>query len=496
MKRGTLIALGAFAVLLVLVLATREPQVSVGVRKLELPKLDKAQVTALELTGARSATLRKEGEGWTVADPGKPDVKYPADDSQVSAVLDALSQVKNPDFVTERAEKLAEYELDDAKGLKLKVLQGSAPAVELVLGKAARNGGVYVRKAGSNEVFAQPGWLDGAVRKDVKGWRKRRLVTLELDKVSQLILRSKEGESVTLKAGANSDEWSLAEGTPTPEGFRFSASVAQQLAQQLTGLYAQDFLEGEAAADAATGLGEAHDTLEAQLEDGKKVVLHLGRQPDSKDGASPVAARVDGDPQVYQLSPYVASQLRKRLVDFRDLGLFRFEPQKVTKLKLQAGGKPVVVTKEGETWKLTEPAKLPAGFEFDASQVDLQLAWLRGLRATRVVEGAVTEGQAGLASPAALVEVTVQGEPVQTLKLGREVPGAASGTKDLYARTTLDGLTYAVGDGVRARLAQGVDLFKRRTPPPGLAGAGQLQGLESLPPDVRKQLESQLRTIQ
>ncbi|MFY0522824.1 hypothetical protein ACN28I_06385 [Archangium gephyra] len=51
MKRGTLIALGAFAVLLVLVLATRERQVSVGVRKLELPKLDKAQVTALEAHG-------------------------------------------------------------------------------------------------------------------------------------------------------------------------------------------------------------------------------------------------------------------------------------------------------------------------------------------------------------------------------------------------------------------------------------------------------------
>jgi hypothetical protein len=495
MKRGTLIALGAFAVLLVLVLATREPRVSVGVHKLELPKLDKAQVTALELSGARGATLRKEGDGWTVMDPGKPDVKYPADENLVTHVVEALGEVKNPDFVTDRAERLPEYELDDAKGLKLKVVHGGGPSVELVLGKAARNGGVYLRKAGSNDVFAHQGRLDWTVRKELKDWRKRQLVALKVEDLSQLVLRSKEGESVTLKAGANQGEWSLAEGTQTPAGFRFSSQAAQQLAQHLVSLHAQDFLEGEAAADTATGLAEAHDTVEAQLKDGKKVVVHLGRPPEAKEGAATVAARVEGDAQVYQLSQYTASQLRKRLGDFRDLGLFRFEPQKVTKLKLQAGDKTVVVVKEGEGWKLTEPKKLPDGFEFEPSQVGMQLSWLRSLRGTRVVEGPVTDGQAGLAAPAALVEVTVEGEPVQTLRLGREAPGAASGGKELYARSSLDTLTYAVGEGVRARLAQGLELFKRRTQP-GFAGTGQVQGLESLPPDVRRQLEAQLRVGQ
>ena len=92
----------------------------------------------------------------------------------------------------------------------------------------------------------------------------------------------------------------------------------------------------------------------------------------------------------------------------------------------------------------------------------MQLSWLRSLRGTRVVEGQVTDGQAGLASPAALVELTVEGEPVQTLRLGREAPGAANGGKELYARSSLDTLTYAVGEGIRARLAQELELFKRR----------------------------------
>jgi hypothetical protein len=82
-----------------------------------------------------------------------------------------------------------------------------------------------------------------------------------------------------------------------------------------------------------------------------------------------------------------------------------------------------------------------------------------------------------------------------TLRLGKEAPGAANGAKELYARSTIDALTYAVEEGVRARLAQGLELFKRR-PRPGFAGAGSLQGLESLPPDVRRQLEAQLHAAQ
>jgi hypothetical protein len=495
MKRGTLIALGAFAVLLVLVLATRESQVSVGVRKLELPRLDKEKVTALELTGARNVTLRKEPEGWIVVDPARPDTKYTADEGMVTSALDAVGEVRNLDFVTDRAERLAEYELDDAKGLKFKLVRGGASDVELVLGKAAKNGGTYLRKAGSNDVFVHRGRLDWAVRKELKDWRKRQVLALQPEELTQLVMRSKEGEAVTLKAGATPGEWSLAEGTQRPVGFRFSAAAAQQLAQQVASLYAQDFLDGEAAADSATGLAEAHDTVEAHLKDGKKVVVHLGRQPDEKDSSATVPARVDGNPQVYQLSQYVASQLRKRLGDFRDLSLLRFEPQKVTKLKLQAEGKSVVVEKEGEGWKLVEPRKLPDGFQFDPSQVGTQLSWLQSLRGARLVEGALTDVQAGLAMPAVLVELTVEGEPVQTLRLGKEAPGAANGAKELYARSSGDALTYAVSDGVRSRLAQGLELFKRR-PPPSFAGAGQMQGLESLPPEIRRQLEAQLRTAQ
>jgi hypothetical protein len=241
---------------------------------------------------------------------------------------------------------------------------------------------------------------------------------------------------------------------------------------------------------------EAHDSVEAQLKDGKKVVLHLGPKPEAQENSAPVALRVEGDAQVYQLPQFTASQLRKSLADFRDLSLFHFDPQKVTKLKIQAGGQTVAVAKEGEGWKVVEPKKLPAGFEFEPSQVGLQLSWLRSLSGVRLLEGPFPGGNTGLASPAALVELTVEGGPAQTLRLGKEVPVEAPAPKELYARSSIDSLTYAVPERMRTRLEQGLDLFKRPPPPPSFAGAGQPQGLGSLPPEVRKQLEAQLRAGQ
>ncbi|ADO76075.1 DUF4340 domain-containing protein [Stigmatella aurantiaca] len=493
MKKGTIIVLGVFAVLLVAVLATREDHVSVGVRKLELPKVDKEKATALELGGARSVRLEKDGAVWRVMDPKKPDPKYVAEESLVTSALDALGQVRNPDFVTGRAQTHAEYGLDEAQGLTLKVVQPGAPDFQLVLGKAAKNGGAYVRKAGTDEVFVARGWLEGALRKDVKDWRKRALLSLQVEDLTQLTLRSKEGEALTLNAGDKPGAWSVAEGTVLPPGFRFDPSLADQLARQLASLSAQDFLEGEAAADAATGLGGPHDTVEAKLKDGKSVTVHIAPAPAGQKDAA-VAARVDGDPQVYQLAAYSADALRKRLADLRDLHLFRFDPTKVTKLKLQTGTTVVQAARHGDQWQVIEPRPLPAGFDFESNQVESVLGWVGSLRAERVLDGAMTDAQLGVGKPSALIEVSLEGVAPQILRLGKEAPADAEGLKSVYARSTIDAQAYAVPEFVKTRLAQGLQLFKKPEMPPG--GPRQVGGLDQLPPELRKQLEAQMRARQ
>src|SRR4051812_256319 len=119
MKKA-LLAVGVFVALLAVVLATRDNgNVAVGVARLDVPLVDKTAVTAIELGGAQTVFLKKSEAGWTVADGAK--VFHPADEAQVNNLLDGLKDLKTELFVTEKPERLAELEIDDAKGLSFKV---------------------------------------------------------------------------------------------------------------------------------------------------------------------------------------------------------------------------------------------------------------------------------------------------------------------------------------------------------------------------------------
>ncbi|MHB8875778.1 MAG: DUF4340 domain-containing protein [Myxococcaceae bacterium] len=496
MKKGTLIAVGVFAVLLVLVLATRDRgNVNVGVPKLELPVLDKAKVTQVEVSGAKGATLTHGPTGWMVVDPAKPGGPHPADESQVGNLLDTLKDLKAPDFVSERAEKHAEMEIDAAKGLAVKVTADGGGKLDLVFGKAGKAGGSYLRAAGSNQVFLTQSSLPYMLRREASGWRKRGFFPSTFVELSKVTVNLDDGSALPLEVGADGT-WALASGTPTPEGFRFDADAARQVGMTLASLSAMDF--ADALPDEAVGLAGAHATVQAQLRDGKTVTVHLGSEPKAAAGdagpapaAGMIAVKVEGDPQLYLVPPHQVDALKKRLGDLRQTTLLSFDPEKATRLLVQAGGKKTVVAKEGGAWKVVEPKALPPGFEFDPGQVNAQLGQLKTLRAAKAVEG-VSDAQAGLAKPATVVEISLEGAPAQTLKFGGEAP-AGPGGPQVYAKGSIDGLTYAVATAQRERLSTGVELFKKPPPPPDFGQGGGIRGMESLPPEVRRQLEEQFR---
>lgn len=462
--KGALIAVGVFAALLVMVLATREGgNVNVGVPRLALAAVDPAVVTSIELTGAQTTSLKKEPTGWTVA--GAEKSFHAADDAQVRSALDQLKDLKAGDFVGERAEKLAELELDDAKGLRVKVFtSGAAPALEFILGKQAKNGGSYLRSPKTNQSFVTQSGLGFALRRDANGWRKRPFFPTTAAQLTKISV--KDGEPLVVELAA--DKWTLT--TPAPAGFRFDPAAAVRLSNTLAGVSAVDFLD----APATDPFAGPHPVIEMTRKEGAPLVLHLGAPV-----AAGVPARLDGDPQVYVVAANVAAALKPGLAAMRDTTLLAFEPAKATKLQITAAGKKLLLTKGAGGWTLVEPKSAP---EFDAGQVAARLAELQSLRALSVADA--DEKQAGLAKATTLVEISLEGAPAQSLRLG----GAASDGK-IYAKGGADALVYLVDPAVRTRWDSGLALFKKPPAPP----PGGMQGLDSLPPEIRKQLEAQLR---
>lgn len=456
--KKTLIAVGAFAALLVVVLLTREKEVNEGVPRLTLAPLT-GEVTKVELTGAHAATLSREGGAWTVSG-------HPADEAQVKALLDALKELRAQDYVTSKPERQAELEVDEAKGVKVAVSTAAGPAWAVVFGKAAKGGGTFLREAKGTAVFTTTSPVAYQVKRDANAWRKRAIATASAAEVVKVKVTH---AGATLALVSANGAW---EADPEPPaGFRFDAQAAQRVVQQLSALSAQDFLDGDP--------GPLPSTVEAELKGGKALVLRLG----AKRPEGTVPLRVDGDPQTYLLAQWTADALLKTLDDLRDTTLLAYEAEKVQRVTLTAGGKSTVLARDGAAWKLVEPKQVPAGFELDPQAVLGQLQRWKSLRAAKVVAG-VSDAAAGLGAPSAKLELALDGGGRQAVTFGAETPA-----KERYVKGSADGLLYAIGAGELQQLEQGLELFRRR-PPPDL---GQVRGLEQLPPELRRQLEAQLR---
>ncbi|MDP1823532.1 MAG: DUF4340 domain-containing protein [Archangium sp.] len=448
MKRSTLIAVAVFGVLTLLFVATREPQVTVGVQKLQLAPVSADAIVEMSFG---PIVLKSEGGAWTVGNSGK---RYPADEGQVKAATQGFAELKAEDFVSDRAEKHADLEVDGTKGVTVKASTASGVVRELVLGKASRSGGAYLREAKSNAVFTINGSLPYLAKRDLTSWRKKSISTFKLDEVSRVTFSGPTPWS--LVSGTEPGSWKLE--APTAKDYRFDAAAAQQLMGQLANLSAQDFLEGPV---------EAVTEVKAELASGKSVTLRLGaKRPDGT-----YALAVEGDAQSYLLPGWQAEQLLKDPEGLRDLRLLHFDPAQVERFSLVAGGKKTIVAKEGESWKLVEP-KTPT--QFDAQQVGPQLTRIASMRGLKLVRDLVDP------KPSIQLELTLKGGATQHLRLS-----------ETHARGD-DGLLYAVNAGDKTWLETGEAIFKRPPPPPG----GGFQGLDQLPPELRQQLEAQLRQQQ
>jgi hypothetical protein len=509
---GIIIALLVFVVLLFVVIGLRGGDDKVGVKELKIEKVEKEKVTKLEATlppkkddkaegsdpqGARRVVLEKDGASWKVHDPAHPDKKYVADESQVKGALDAAADLTVGDLIANKADKLKGYEIDEESGLRVKVYTGSAPALDVYFGRAAKGGGSTIRAAGSDDVYLAKGRLGSVMKKDLSAWRKKTLFDAKVEEIARLKTTLADGRSFVVEAGSHTPayddleepapiEWTLVEPASLPADFRLDKTQLSRPASAFTSVRAQDFTDG--VSDEVAGLDGPHTIVEGTLRDGKTLKLHLGKEDEKKR----VYARVEGDPQLYLLASFNAKQLQKSIDDLRDLSLFDVSPGDIERVTFQGATK-VVVQRDGEEWKLVEPKKAPEGL--DVSQIEGQVMSLVRARATRVDLEAPKDA---VAKPGPTIELALKGGKKQTLRFGAALPVEGGGeAREHWAKGGANDLVYVVPAFMRSRYDKPTEIFQKPQMPTNprnpMGIQPQIPGLEKLPPDVRKKLEESLK---
>jgi hypothetical protein len=513
-KHHTPIAAAVFLILGAAWFFTADSQPKVGIKTLSVAAIAKDDISTVTITipgkektpegapaegpvaserePAKTVILERDGSGFVVKDGAEPSQKFAAEEQTVSGLLDAIAAFAPGDRIANDKGKLAEFEIDDDKALRIAVSTKGGKGLDLLFGRAAKSGGTTVRAAGSVDVFVAKGNLGAMAKKELSAWRKKGIVNKKADDFEGVVVARADGSSIEL--AATSEDVPAPEGSPEgtaptkkttwsltqpalPAGFRLDTVALSRVAASLATLRATDFADGKSDADA--GLAGPHTTVTGRLKGGGTVVLHLGSADDKKR----LHVRVDGDPQIYLVPEYSGKNLDKALDDFRDPTLFSATAADVVAATFVSGTTKIVVKKDGAAWKLVEPKAAPEGF--DVGQIESAVQGALRLRGTKVLVG-----ERDIGAVSASVEVQLK-NGTQRVRFGAPIEGGG----DVRAEGG-DGLVYAVASFTKARYEKPVELFKKPPPPPqgmGAPGGGGISGLENLPPDVRQKLEASLK---
>jgi len=103
------------------------------------------------------------------------------------------------------------------------------------------------------------------------------------------------------------------------------------------------------------GDGQLRVTMETSAGDPKSIIFG----EDTPTGSS-VFARLDGDPRLFTAFSYARDNFDKTVFDWRDKRLLRVSPDTTTTLSLDIGARRLKFAKEGQNWRIVEPAQLRA----------------------------------------------------------------------------------------------------------------------------------------
>jgi hypothetical protein len=281
----------------------------------ELPEIDRAAITALEIhrPGEEPAVrLVKDGDAWRVAEP----VDAPASTTAVDTALDKLADLEIRGVATSRENQHERLEVDAEHGVHVTARAGDAPVIDLWIG-AFTDGNTMIRLEGQNDVLMARGSIKFAFNKPPRDWRDRAIIDLASDELREVTFTNTNGTFHFTKSG---DAWSqvteAAEGQePPPTIERFDATKVRTAVSSLARLRASDFAAEDVTAESAgLGASAAHVTfVSGEGDDAETTTLLVGNEVE--DGNRYVQRQ--GDDTIFVVSRFMADRLVPSVATFQ-----------------------------------------------------------------------------------------------------------------------------------------------------------------------------------
>jgi len=201
--------------------------------------LDTAKVITLRVESATDTVeLARRGAQWFVVTP----LEFPAAARNVEQALGRLAEMKKLTMITNRAERFAEFQVDDVAGVKVEAGDGTTTTVFL-LGKMGPTGGTcYARMEGSNEVWEISGNQTPSFKRAVKDWRDKTISEYDRENFAKFTVEL-PGQSFTLTR--EDTVWKAKSGAEEFEADKNQVSRLTGLLSRMSGVDFADTLSAD-----------------------------------------------------------------------------------------------------------------------------------------------------------------------------------------------------------------------------------------------------------
>jgi uncharacterized protein DUF4340 len=334
-----------------------------------IPAAEIAKVT-IRNAGQTVVLRRGDKDAFRVAEP----VDYPADSYATKTMVEKLGKILFDEVVTDRPDKQAEFEVDDAKGTRVTVLDKSGKVrADFLVGKYV-NGTTMMRQVGRNQVFGAVGSLKFVFAKDAKGWRDKTILDFKREDAQRLEVETAAGRIVLKKKDETT--WEV-ESSPIPIA-NLDQAMPSQIVTSLAALKANDFADG---AGPEAGLDKPEATLSVTLKDGNTRRILVGAHKGEK--GDDVYVRPPDGRQVFLLRKQTIERIARHPIEFRDKTVLSFKADDAVEIKITKGKGALTLVRNGGDW-----ATRPSG-EIDAAKVRTLVAALANLKASTLSDDAV-----------------------------------------------------------------------------------------------------------
>jgi hypothetical protein len=357
---------------------------------LEADKIDELRVKS---ESGDASTLKKEKDGWRIAEP----VATAAAETEVSGITSALSQLEMVRLVEEKPANLNDYGLASPRiEIDFKAA-GDKDFRSLLIGqKSPAGGNLFAKRKGDDKVFLIAGFQEQTFNRTTFDLRDKAALHFERDKVDRIAIDA-GGKALELAKSGN--DWSLTRPVKTASDFSaVEGLVGRLLSAQMKSIASDSPSPADLkkygldrpAATVSLGMGSA------------TAALQIGGK--AADGS--LYARDASKPLVMTIDSTLVDELKKGPDDYRRKDLFAFRAYDANRLELTRGGQTVAFDKIKGANPTDEDKWQRAGVngakpvDADKEKMGVFLAKLESIRATAFVD---STAKTGLDSPALAV---------------------------------------------------------------------------------------------